>query len=199
MVKTADINPKQELSYLRSFTTGDLQRLVDNYRKRQGNCPAITLAELWCELQKRFGNSTALTEALIERLCEAASFSDRDNIKLKKLADLCTDADCQMAHLPGLACLNYPTIIRPIVERPPARLRAKWEKEIVCYVEYHDEACPSFYIFSAMIRNQARKRNHPNSLQEGEGVVALDAAKAKRHASSVWLLRKPTAYHFMFS
>ncbi|KAL9986037.1 hypothetical protein ACROYT_G000100, partial [Oculina patagonica] len=162
MVKDADIAPDQELNYLRSFTSGDPQELVDNYRNRQGNDPAITLYDLWTELERRFGNAAALTQALIERLCTAASFGDKDNAKLQKLADLCADVDCQINHLPGLACLNYPIAIRPIVERLPTYLRSKWEKEIVSYAAEHNDAYPTFKRFSAMIQSQSRKRNHPN-------------------------------------
>ena len=152
----------QELNDLRSFTSGDPQELVDNYRNRQGSNPANTLNDLWAELERRFGNAAALTQALIERVCTAASFSDKDNVNLQKLADLCADVDCQMKHLPGLACLNCPIAIRPRVERFPAYLRSKWEKEIVRYATEYNDAHPTFSKFSAMIQSQARKRNRPN-------------------------------------
>ena len=151
MVRDTDVSPEQELNYLRSFTSGEPQELVDNYRKRQGSNPVFTVHELWTELERRFGNSAALTQALIEQLCNAVGFSDKDNVKLQKLADLCADVDRQMTHLPGLACLNYPVTIRPIVERLPAYLRSKWEKEIVRYAEEHNDAYPMFDRFSAMV------------------------------------------------
>ena len=162
MVRDADIVPERELNYLRSFTSGDPQQLVDNFRQRQGDNPTATLANLWAELERRFGNAAALTQALIERLCTAATLSHKDNVKLQKLADLCADVDCQMALLPGLACLNYPITLRPIIERLPAYLKTKWEKKIVDYAEAHNEAYPTFREFSAMIEDQARKRNHSN-------------------------------------
>ena len=178
MVRDADIAPEQELNYLRSFTSGNPQELVDNYRKRQGDNPATTLGDLWTELERRFGNSAALTQALIERLCTAAGFGEKDNAKLQKLADLCADVACQMAHLPGLACLNYPIAIRPIVERLPAYLRSKWEKEIVDYAGNHNDAYPTFHEFSAMIQSQARKKNHPNV---SAGVITANSNRVSRH------------------
>ena len=84
-------------------------------QKETGNNPATTLGNLWRELERRFGNTAALTQALIERLCSAAHFGEKDNVKLQKLADLCADIDCQTTHLPGLACLNFPVRIGPIV------------------------------------------------------------------------------------
>ena len=159
MVKDADIAADQELNYLRSYTSGDPQQLVDNYRKRQGDNPTVTLAELWTELERRFGNAAALTQALLEQLSTAAGFGEKDGARLQKLADLCADIDCQMTYLPGLACLNYSIAIRPIIEKFPASLRSKWEEEIVRYVEEHNHAYPTFGEFSIMIQNQARKNS----------------------------------------
>ena len=103
MVRDADLTPDQELNYLSSFTSGDPQELVDNYRKRQGDNPTTTLGNLWRGLERRIGNTAALTQALIERLCSAAHFGEKDNVKLQKLADLGADIDCQTTYLPGLA------------------------------------------------------------------------------------------------
>ena len=162
MVKDADVAADQELNYLRSYTSGNPQQLVDNYRKRQGDNPTVTLAELWVELERRFGNAAALTQALIDRLPTAAGFGEKDCARLQKLADLCADVDCQMTYLPGLACLNYPIAIRPIIEKLPASLRSKWDKEIVRYAERYNDAYPTFREFWTTIQNQARKKNHPN-------------------------------------
>ena len=56
-VRDADIAPEQELNYLRSFTSSDPQQLVDNYRERTGDSPATTVADLWTELERRFGTA----------------------------------------------------------------------------------------------------------------------------------------------
>ena len=50
MVKDADVAADQELNYLRSYTSGNPQQLVDNYRKRQGDNTTVTLAELWTNM-----------------------------------------------------------------------------------------------------------------------------------------------------
>ena len=133
MVKDADIAADQALNYLRSYTSGVPQQLVDNYRKRQGDNPTATLEELGTELKRSFGNAAALTQALLERLSAAAGFSEKDSARLQKLADLCADVDCQLTYLPSLACFKYPIAMRPIIEKLPASLRSKWEREIVRY------------------------------------------------------------------
>ena len=103
-----------------------------------------------------------MTQSFLERLSTAAGFGEKDGATLQKLADLCADVDFQMTYLPGLVCLNYPIAIRPIIEKLPASLRSKWEKEIVRYAEDHNDAYPTFREFSIMIQNQARKKNHSN-------------------------------------
>ena len=99
----------------------------------------------WAELEKRFGNAATLTRAILERPSTAPAFSEKDGARLQKLADLCADVDCQMTYLPGLACLNYPIAIRPIIEKLPASHRSKWEKEIVRYAEEHNYVYPTFH------------------------------------------------------
>ena len=111
-MRDADIAPEQELNFLRRFTRGNPQELVYNFRKRQGDRPATTLRDLWAEFGRLFGNPAVLTQALIERLRTPANLSDKNNAKLQKLAALCADVECQMTHLPGLACLNQPIAIR---------------------------------------------------------------------------------------
>ena len=94
MVRDADVAANQEINFLRNYTNGEPQQLVDNYRKRQGDDPASIPTELWTELERKFGNTAALTQAILERLSSAASFGEKDNTRLQKLADLCVDVDC---------------------------------------------------------------------------------------------------------
>ena len=129
MVREAGVAADQKVSYLRSYTNGEPQQLVDDYRKRQDNNPTSTLAEIWTELERRFGNTAALTHALLERLSTATSFGAKDNNRLQKFTDLCVVVDCQMTHLPGLACLNYPIAIRLIIEGLPASHQSQMGEE----------------------------------------------------------------------
>ena len=162
MIRDTEVSPEQEVNYLRKFTSGEVQRVVDNFRKRQQSDPASLLQSLWLELERRFGSSAVITNALLERLHESAAFSESDTVKLQEFADVCADVDSQVAYLPGLACLNFPNAIRPIVEKLPISLRSKWEKEIVRYAEKIDDAYPDFHSFTRTIQSQAKLRNHPN-------------------------------------
>ena len=46
MINDAEVSPMQEINYLRRFTTGEPQRLVDNYRKRNHHNPHALLEKL---------------------------------------------------------------------------------------------------------------------------------------------------------
>ena len=162
MISDAEVSPVNEVNYLRSFTSGEPQRLVDNYRKRQQQDPSALLRSLWEELERRFGNPAKITNALLERLHETAGFSDGETAKLQEFADLCADIESQIAYLPGLACLNFPNAIQPIVEKLPSSLRRRWEKEIAKYYEENAGAYPGFVVFSKVIQNQAKIKNNPN-------------------------------------
>lgn len=162
MTQDTNLSPAQEMAYLRNYTKGKVQDLVDNYRKRQEDDPVRILQELWTELERRFGNTAIITNSLLQKLQEAAKFNSRDHAKLQVFADVCTDVDNQMTYLKGLACLNYPTAIRPILDNLPNYLRFKWEKKVVKYAEANNDAYPNFNMFATMIRLQSRLQNHPN-------------------------------------
>ena len=53
-----------------------------------------------------------------------------------------------MIHLPGLACLNKPVALRPIVEKLPLFLKSIGEKQIMECEDKHDDAYPQFSEFS---------------------------------------------------
>ena len=103
-----------------------------------------------------------ITNTLLERMHETAAFSDNENLKLQEFADLCADIESQIAYLPGLAYLNFPNAIQPIVEKLPPSLRGKWEKEIANHYEKNAGAYPGFMVFSKVVQNQAKIKNNPN-------------------------------------
>ena len=139
MIRDTGISPEQELNYLYKYTTGDPRRLLDSFRKRQYRKPETLLKKTWNEMESRFGNTAAISRSLLEQLVEKAKFDENDRKRLQEFSDLCMDVTSQLELLPGLACLNYPIAIRPIVERLPTSLQRKWEKEVVTYPIDNDD------------------------------------------------------------
>ncbi|KAK3710874.1 hypothetical protein QZH41_004275 [Actinostola sp. cb2023] len=139
MIDDADVTPAQEMNYLRNFTKGEVQNVVDNFRKRHHTDLAVVLRELWRELERRFGNTAAITNVLLERLTHAANFSE------KYLPGLQAFADLKVTELPTV----------------------KVEKEIISYATKHQDAYPGFHVFASMAQEQANKKNHPNVQASG--------------------------------
>ena len=120
-------------------------------------------------------------QAFPKRLSQAANCTDKGNARSQKLADLCADVDSHMIHLPGVACLNKPVVLRPIVEKLPLSLKSKGEKQIMAYAEKHDDAYPQFSVLSRIIHNQARTRNDPNiSAATSSTIGYTESRRAKR-------------------
>lgn len=120
------------------------------------------MKNLWEELERRYENPATITNTLLERMHKTAVFSDDENIKLQESADLCADVESQIAYLPGLACLNFPNAIQPIVEKLPSSLRKRWEKKIARHYEENAGTYPGFVVFSKVVQNQAKIKNNPN-------------------------------------
>ena len=97
-----DVSPIQEINYLRSFTTAEAQKLVDNYRKWKHLDPSGLLTSLWAELERRFGSAAAISSALLGRLEQTAAFGEKENTRLQEFPDLCTGVESQLICLPGL-------------------------------------------------------------------------------------------------
>ena len=76
MLLDADVSPVQKINYLRSFTSRRPQRLVDNYQKQQMRNPVALLKELWEELKRRFGSVAVISNKLLERLRDPATFNE---------------------------------------------------------------------------------------------------------------------------
>ena len=133
--------------------------LIDNFRKMQHRDPGAFLRDVWTELERRFGNAAAITNALLDRLYEAARLTERDKGKLKVFNDLCDNIHSQISYLPGLSYLNYPNAIHPVVDRLHSFLRCKWKKKFVHHAMRQQDAYPGFHDFASMVQSQARLKN----------------------------------------
>jgi hypothetical protein len=90
MIYDAEISPEQEINYLHKYTSGEPQKLIDNYRKRIDDNQFKVIKELWSEMERRFGDAAAITNALLQRLEDASRFGEKD---AKKLQEFSTNYD----------------------------------------------------------------------------------------------------------
>ena len=77
MIYDAEISPEQEINYLHRYSSGEPQKPIDNYRKRIHDNQFKVIKELWNEMERRFGNVAAITNALLQRLEDASRFGEK--------------------------------------------------------------------------------------------------------------------------
>ena len=105
-----------------------------------------------------------ISNTLLERLWDTATFNEREHDKLQLFTDLCEDIESQVTYLPRLACLNYLNAMQPITAKLPTFICAKWEKEIAYYSNSNGGAYPPFSRFSKIVQEQSKIKNDPNVL-----------------------------------
>ena len=156
MITNVRVSSIQEINYLRSFTSGEPQKLVDNYQKRKHHDPCGLLKNLWTEWERRFGSAATITNALLERMHALAAFreSENDRDRLQEFANLCADVTSQISRLPGLVsqfsqcnttdCSQVTTV-------------ASWEMgERTCKIlENNGDAYPGFHVFADVVQKHA--------------------------------------------
>ena len=91
-----------------------------------------------------------------------AQFIEKDAKKLHDFSDLCDSVADQMDQLPGLNCLNYPKLIRPLVMKLHKSIQRKWDERVVEFALLKDDLYPDFKEFAAEVKKRARLKNHPN-------------------------------------
>ena len=145
MIQDARLTPEQEMNYLRTYTSGNPQIVVDSFRKRRYEDSNKGIKEVWTEPERRFGNTATISQAFLTRLQQSAKFDEMDFNKLQTFSDLCCDIASQLSYLPGLQCLNFANAIQPIVENLPTYLQSKWHRKVVRHAEAHQDAYPGFH------------------------------------------------------
>ncbi len=105
-----------------------------------------------------------IENALLKKIENIPKLSNKDNHKLRELGDILLELECAKAdgYLPGLAYLDTPRGVNPIVEKLPSNLQDKWIVQGSKYKENYQVAFPPFAFFSQFVRSQAKIRNDPS-------------------------------------
>lgn len=88
MIADVDVSLIQEINYLHSFTSGEAQKLVDNFRKRKQHNHSALLISLWVELERPFGSVAAITKVLLKHMNETAVSARTTMLNCKNLATI---------------------------------------------------------------------------------------------------------------
>ncbi len=106
-----------------------------------------------------------IENALLNKIENIPKLSNKDNHKLRELGDILHELECAKAdgYLPGLAYLDTPRGVNPIVEKLATNLQDKWIIQGSKYKEdYQVASPPPLCLFSQFIRRQAKIRNDPS-------------------------------------
>ncbi len=123
---------------------------------------AIRMA--WQRLEECYGAPEVIENALLKKIENIQKLSNKDNHKLRELGDILLELVCAKAdgYLPGLAYLDTPRGVSPIVEKLPTNLQDKWIVQGSKYKEDYQVAFPPFAFLSQFVRSQAKIRNEPS-------------------------------------
>lgn len=126
--------------------------------------PRAALHLSWQRLQDCYGTPEMVENALFKRLDNVSRLSAKDNAKLRELSDLLMEllAAKGDGYLPGLAYLDTPRGIKPIVEKLPPGLQEKLLTTGSRFKEQHRVTFPPFSFFVDFIDSQAKARSDPS-------------------------------------
>lgn len=159
-----DLSFTEELDLLVKWLGKDSSEHVKRIRAVHVTNPKAALQLSWDRLHECFGTPEIVENALFNRLDNFPRLSARDNTKLRLLSDLLMEllAAKDDGYLPGLAYLDTPRGIKPIVEKLPPGLQEKWLSVGSKYKEHHRTTFPPFSFFVDFVYGQAKARNDPN-------------------------------------
>lgn len=114
---------------------------------------------VWQWLEDSYGSPEVIEHSLLKRIEDFPKLSNRDNQLLQLLGDLLLEVEFEKS---GLAVLDMPRAVNPIVEKLPYGLQEKWVSQGLRYKEEYRVPFPPFSFFSQFIRSQAKTKNDPS-------------------------------------
>lgn len=154
----------EELDLLVKWLGKESSEHVKRIRAVHVTNPRAALHLSWQRLQECYGTPEMVENALFKRLDSFPRLSAKDNVKLRELSDLLMEllAAKDDGYLPGLAYLDTPRGIKPIVEKLPPGLQEKWLTTGSRFKEQHRVTFPPSSFFVDFINIQAKARNDPS-------------------------------------
>lgn len=164
IVKELDLNSREEFDLLTKWLGPQSTELAKRMRAAHIHNTAAGLKMVWQRLEDSYGSPEVIEHALFKRIEDFPKISNRDYQLLQQLGDLLLEVEFAKSggQLPGLAVLDTPRGVNPIVEKLPYGLQEKWVSQGSKYKEEYRVPFPPFSFFSQFIRNQAKTKNDPS-------------------------------------
>ncbi|XP_057207743.1 uncharacterized protein LOC130565176 [Triplophysa rosa] len=188
------LSASEELDLLVKWLGKESSDHVKRIRAVYVTNPQAALQLSWRRLQECYATPEVIESALFKRLDNFPRLSPKDNVKLRELADLLIEILIAKgdAYLPGLAYLDTPRGINPIVEKLPANLQEKWLFAGSRFKDENRVSFPPFSFFTRFICSEAKTRNDPSfKLPSSSHTVIRDERPLHKHGVS----RIPVSVH----
>ncbi len=188
------LSASEELDLLVKWLGKESSDYVRRIRAVYVTNPQAALQMSRTRLQECYATPEVIESALFTRLDNFPRLSPKDNVKLRELADLLMEilAAKGDAYLPGLAYLDTPRGINPIVEKLPASLQEKWLLAGSRFKEENKVSFPPFSFFTHFVCSEAKARNDPSfKLSNSSHIVIRNERPLYKHGAS----RVPVLVH----
>lgn len=159
-----NLTAREELDLMVKWLGKDSSEQVKRIRSVYVLNTTAAMSMAWQFLEDCYGAPEVIENALLKKIENLPKLSNKDNHKLRELGDILLELECAKAdgYLQGLAYLDTPRGVNPIVEKLPTSLQDKWIVQGSKYKEDHRVVFPPFAFFSQFVRKEAKIRNDPS-------------------------------------
>lgn len=166
LTRELNLTAREELDLMVKWLGKDSSEQVKRIRSVHVLNATAAIRMAWQRLEECYGAPEVIENALLKKIENIPKLSNKDNQKLLELGDILLELECAKADgcLPGLAYLNTPRGVNPIVEKLPTSLQDKWIVQGYRYKEDYQVAFPPFAFFSQFVRSQAKRRTSSPTL-----------------------------------
>nr|XP_054587010.1 uncharacterized protein LOC129152514 [Nothobranchius furzeri] len=159
-----DLTYSQQLDLLVKWLGKESSEHVKRIRAVYTSSPKAAFQLSWDRLEECYATPEVVGNALFKKLDGFPRLTNRDNVKLRELGDLLLELQVAKdeAYLPGLAYLDSPRGVKPIVEKLPPSLQDKWLHTGSKYKQNYNVTFPPFSYFVKFVQEEAKARNDPS-------------------------------------
>lgn len=159
LIDNQPLDATTKLNYLNQYVSGKPKLLVEHYMLIGTDEAYVKARDV---LAERYGNSSVVSTAFINKLHQWPKISPRDAQGLRQFSDFLGKVEAARPTTPSLGVLDYACENILLIDKLPYHLEGKWRDKIERWRANHSEASyPPFSEFDQFLRRAANKANMP--------------------------------------
>ncbi|KAJ8039187.1 hypothetical protein HOLleu_16824 [Holothuria leucospilota] len=164
VTKDLGLSEREEADLLMKWLGTNSSKVVMRLRAVHSHDHKAGLKALWERLDNEYGAPELIESILLNKLENFAKIGQKDNQKLRELADLLSEIQVAKGdeRLPGLAFFDTAKGVNIAVEKLPYYIQDSWRNTGSKYKEEKKVSFPPFKVFVDFINRQAKMRNDPS-------------------------------------